>query len=208
MWAGDSSHLRNTPVRRGEACLAPCLHFKPKAQTSFSKFTLNIIHFPQVKTAASSKPSWRKGINKTTLKTKQLTRDLGWKNPLDVKLSQLSPVVRTGASLVKAYARATRRSCSGPAVVRRRCKQSINTGLCWGLGRHHPSSPWHSWDCCGENSRQVWESQPTPEVDPTPFPNSLSVNKEDCCQLFSLLLAVHSTKVRWRYLFTSAERSP
>lgn len=154
MWAGGSSHLRSTPVRTGGARLAPCLHFKPKAETSSSKFTLSITHFPQVKAAASSKPPWRKGINKTTLKPKQLTRVLGWNNPLDVKLPQLSPGLEF---LLPKHMRglpgetAVRLQLSGDTANR---AQTL-TGLCRELGRRHHSHPWDSWDCSGESSRQV-----------------------------------------------------
>lgn len=138
--AGHSSNARNM--------LSTLLAFQVKDTDKLLKIHHQYFHFPEVKVVASSKPPWRKGINKTTLKPKQLTRDLGWHKPLDAAATNFSWV---GVSPAKAHTRATRRSCSGLAVVRRHCKQSTNTGLCWGLGRRRSSPPSDSWNCSAGN---------------------------------------------------------
>lgn len=138
--AGHSSNARNM--------LSTLLAFQVKDPDKLLKIHHQYFPFPEVKVVASSKPPWRKGINKTTLKPKQLTRDLGWHKPLDAVAINFSWV---GVSPAKAHARATRRSCSGLAVVRRHCKQSTNTGLCWGLGRRRSSPPSDSWNCSAGN---------------------------------------------------------
>lgn len=190
------SQCEQDTVPMAGACLAPCLHFKP-TQTSFSKSTSNTFHFPEVKAAASSKPPWNKEINETTLKTKQLTRDPGWHNPLDL-FPQLSPGLEfllpkhtpglPGGAAVGLQ-------LSGDTANR---AQTLGCAGDWGgvvlLLHEIPGIVQQGIPAC------IWSGSNSP--------NSLPVTKEDCHQFSSLLPAARSAKVRWRSLSTSVQRSP
>lgn len=188
VWAGHSSHV--------QSILSTLPAFQTKDTDQLLKIHHQYFHFPEEKAAASSKPPRRKGINKTTLKPKQLTKGLGWHNPLDAVATTFSWV---GVSPAKAHARATRRSCGGLAVVRRHCKQSTNTGLCWGLGRHRPSPPRDSWDCSAGNPslHLTWIQLPQ-------FPAS---GQGGLSPVLLSPATAYSAKVRQRSFSTSVQRS-
>lgn len=177
-------------------CSAPCLHFKSKTLTSFSKFTISIftsqkwrlLHLPNHPEGKGlTKPHSNQSSSQETLADTSPLMLLPQISPgLEFLLPKHTPGLPGGAAVGL--------QLSGDTANR---AQTLGCAGDWGgvvlLLHQIPGIVQQGIPAC------IWSGSKSPSC--------LPVTKEDCHQFSSLLPAPHSAKMRWQSLSTSVHRS-